>query len=325
MEIVFSGIQPTGRLHLGNYLGAVKQWLALQEQHPCYFCIVDLHAITTNYNPSQFPQQVLETAAEYLALDLNPKQSTLFVQSHVPEHAELAWLLGTLVPIAELGRMTQYKDKAREHVQNINAGLLTYPVLMAADVLLYRSTQVPVGEDQAQHLELARLVARKFNGRFGAFFPEPKTIMSRAARIKSLADPVKKMSKSAGERHYVAIDDEPAIIRKKVLSAVTDTGADAKTMSPGVENLFLLLREFAPLETFQQFEQAHAEGTIRYQELKETLSDAITNHFADFRKKKKALLAKPNAIRKILDEGAQKARRVAGATLKSVRQRMGLL
>ena len=187
---IFSGIRPTGGLHIGNYLGAIKQWIALQEKNECIFCIVDLHAITTPYDPKELQKNILEATAIYLAAGINPDKSVMFVQSEVKEHTELAWLLGTITPMGELSRMTQYKEKSKQHKDYINAGLLNYPVLMAADILLYKGQAVPVGKDQEQHVELARTIAKKFNQKFGEIFPEPESILPKAgAKIMSLTDP----------------------------------------------------------------------------------------------------------------------------------------
>src|SRR5574343_233432 len=195
MRIV-SGIQPTGQIHLGNYLGAIKQWIDLQEKNECVFCIVDLHAITTPYSPKELQKNILETTAVYLAAGINPEKSIIFKQSDVKEHTELAWLLGTITPMGELSRMTQFKEKSKQHKDYINAGLFNYPVLMAADILLYKAQAVPVGKDQEQHVELARTIAKKFNQKFGQTFKEPKEIMPKfGAKIMSLTDPKKKMSK----------------------------------------------------------------------------------------------------------------------------------
>ncbi|KKT25416.1 MAG: Tryptophan-tRNA ligase, partial [Parcubacteria group bacterium GW2011_GWF1_43_9] len=189
-KVIFSGIKPTGELHLGNYLGTLKNWAALQEQNKCFFSVVDYHAITVPYDPKEMPRQVLGIAIDFLATGINPEKSVIFVQSHVPEHTELAWLLNTITPVAELERMTQFKDKASEQ-QTVGAGLLNYPVLMAADILIYHAELVPVGEDQYQHLELARLIARKFNNAFGEYFTEPKAYEAPVPRVMSLLEPTK--------------------------------------------------------------------------------------------------------------------------------------
>jgi tryptophanyl-tRNA synthetase len=218
METVFSGIQPTGGFHIGNYLGAVQNWVALVEQYRCLYCIVDLHAMTQEYDPQKMPARVTEMTAELIACGIDPARSILFVQSQVPEHTELAWILNTVTPYGDLGRMTQFKDRS-EQSENVNAGVFNYPVLMAADILLYRATRVPVGVDQTQHLELTREIVRRFNLRFGDTFAEPQPLHTRALKILGL-DGKQKMSKSLG--NTVQIADPPEVIRKKIAGAFTD-------------------------------------------------------------------------------------------------------
>lgn len=320
---VFSGIQPSGTIHLGNYLAAIKQWLKLQKTQSCIFCIVDYHAITVKYEPEKMQQRILDAALDYLAAGLDPKKSIIFAQSNVPEHTELTWLLNTIVPIGELERMTQYKEKAEEQHSH-NAGLLNYPILMAADILLYKTDIVPVGEDQQQHVELTRIIARKFNSQFGETFVIPKAQLTDAKRIMSLADPAKKMSKSLGPKHYLALTDSPEIIREKIKTAVTDVGAETGDMSPGVKNLFVLLREFGTPAEIKKFEAAYSEKTIRYAKLKETLAEAIVRTLQPFQKKRAELAKNPEAIWKTLRDGATKARPIARETLKEVKEKMGL-
>jgi len=203
---IFSGIRPTGELHLGNYLGAIKQWIKLQENNDCIFCVVDLHAITTPYEPQKLQEQIMELAIDYLAVGLNPDKCVLFVQSQVKEHAELAWLLGTITPLGELKRMTQFKDKAKQHPDYVNAGLFNYPLLMAADILLYKTDVVPVGRDQQQHVELTRAVCRYFNKQFGETLKEPKTLLPESGeKIMSLADPKVKMSKTGNPKGCIGV------------------------------------------------------------------------------------------------------------------------
>ena len=221
---IFSGIQPSGTIHIGNYLGAIKNWTKLQYEYDSIFCVVDYHAITVEYDPRALPERVMDVAATLLAAGIDPERSTLFVQSMVPEHTELSWLLTCVTPLGMLERMTQYKEKAaRQEGESVGAGLLCYPVLMAADILLYKADLVPVGDDQIQHLELTREIARKVNHHFGATFPEPQPYITRAARIKALSDPTAKMSKSI-PGGAVAVSEEPDQIRKLVRRAVTDTG-----------------------------------------------------------------------------------------------------
>jgi tryptophanyl-tRNA synthetase len=322
-ETIVSGIRASGKLHLGNYLGALKQFIELQndETKQRYYFIADLHALTTPFDPKELKTAVLDVAATYLAAGLDPEKSVFFPQSAVLEHAELAWIFNCLLPLPELERMTQYKDKARQHKDNINAGLLTYPALMAADILLYKGQAVPVGEDQVQHVELARVVARKFNNKFGPTFPEPKTYLQKPLRIMSLSDPDKKMSKTGDEA--LLLDDEPNEIRRKLKKAVTATNAGKK--SPGEENLMLLLAHFGKPGEISYFADQQAAGTLKYSELKETLAADIADYFAEFREKKKELLAKPEVLGEILGQGAAKARAAAQAILMEVKEKTGLM
>ena len=324
MKILFSGIQPTGEIHLGNYLGALKNWVDLQNQYDCFYAIVDLHAITVDYNPAELQECILNTAMALLAIGLDPKKSTLFVQSAVPEHTELAWLFNTLTPMAELERMTQFKDKAIQHKQNINVGLFDYPVLQAADILLYQSEVVPVGEDQLQHLELTNTILRKFNHKFGDYFKEIKPIVGQGARIMSLTDPAKKMSKSFGPSHYIALDDSAEVIKKKIARAVTDAGpAEAEGMSAGVKNLFSLLELLTDKKTVQKYSTAFNNKTLRYSELKNELAEAAICFLKPIQERKKKL--NQNKVRKILAEGAKKARRIAQRNILEIKKRMGLI
>jgi tryptophanyl-tRNA synthetase len=290
-------------------------------KYNCFFFIAVLHALTTDFEPKQLRKDTLEVVAEYVAAGLNPKKSLMFLQNQVSEHAELAWIFGAGTPIGELERMTQFKEKSIQQKQNINSGLLTYPVLMAADILLYKPTMVPVGEDQTQHLELTRVIARKFNNKFGKTFPEPKNYMLKPLRVMSLVHPEKKMSKTGDEA--LMLDDTPKEIEKKVKKAVTAT--DAKQKSSGVDNLLLMLRHFGTQEQIQYFEDALASNTIKYSELKETLSHDIGEYFAEFREKKKELMANQGELIDILAEGARKAKTVAHETIIEVKQKIGLL
>ena len=320
-KTLFSGIQPTGEIHLGNYLGALKNWVALQTKYNCYFSIVDLHAITIDYAPDKFQEQILNTAMDLLAIGINPGKSVLFIQSHVPEHTELAWLFNTLIPVAELERMTQFKDKAKEHRQNINVGLFAYPVLQAADILLYRSQVVPVGEDQLQHLELANTIARKFNNKFGSYFKEIEPVLSSGARIMSLVEPKKKMSKSLGPAHYLALNDSPEIVKKKIARAVTDAGG--KVMSPGVKNLFTLLELLAGKSIYNRLRKDFDSGNLKYSELKEELAEAVISFLKPIQEKKKNL--NPKKVKKMLDDGAKKASQAAKKNILEIKKKMGLI
>jgi tryptophanyl-tRNA synthetase len=320
---IFSGIQPTGALHIGNYLGAIKQWLDLQKKADCIFSIVDLHAITVPYNPKQMRENILSTAMDYLAAGLSPQKCIIFVQSHIKEHAELAWLLETMTPMGELERMTQFKEKARQYAENINAGLFAYPVLMAADILLYKADTIPVGEDQQQHVELARILARKFNNRFGKTFPEPKTLLQKhGARIMSLTDPSKKMSKTGDEG--IALTDSPDTIRKKIKTAVTDSGCEIKydiKNKAAISNLLTIYSLFASKAIVDLQEKYHGKG---YADFKKDLAETIIEGLANFREKRKELEKNPQKVEKILENGAKKAQKIARQTMKEIKTKMGL-
>jgi tryptophanyl-tRNA synthetase len=321
-ETIVSGTRPSGALHVGNYLGAFKQWLELQQQgHNCYFFIADLHALTTPFESKILRGSSLDFTASYLALGVDPNKTVFFLQSGVSEHANLGWIFNCLTPLGELERMTEYKDKASKNEAGINAGLLSYPTLMAADILLYKPTLVPVGEDQTQHLELTRTIARKFNNKFGKVFPEPKNFALKPLRVKSLSDPEKKMSKTGDEA--LLLDDDPKEIARKIKKAVTASEPGKK--SPGVENLFLLLEHFGAQDQIQFFRDAQRNGTLKFSELKETLAKAVAGYFEGFREKKKELLAKPSYLAEVLGDGAHKAKEVAAQTLMEVKEKLGLL
>ncbi len=322
--VIFSGIQPTGNLHLGNFLGAVKQWVELQNSgtYECYFCIVDYHSLTGKMTAEERRRQITITATELLAAGIDPKKSTLFIQSHVPEHTELGWIFNTVTPMTELERMTQFKEKSETQKQNINAGLFTYPILQAADILLYRATHVPVGEDQIQHVELTRDIARWFNNRYQYNFPETAVVLTETPRVKSLLDPDKKMSKSLGEGHVIELADEPSTIEKKIQRAVTATAGGGT--APGAQNLLLLYKYFGDPAHYERFVREEKEGTIRYGDLKAQLSHGISEYFVEFREKRAKFLADRKKVEKILKGGAKKAHAVAEATMTSVRGQIGI-
>ncbi|MCL5436216.1 MAG: tryptophan--tRNA ligase [Patescibacteria group bacterium] len=321
---ILSGTQPSGKLHIGNYLGALKNFVALQSsgKYECFFMVADYHSVTEDYAPAEKRQQIINLTLDFLAAGLDPKISTIFLQSLVPEHLELAWIFDTVTPVAELERMTQYKDKANRQEKNINAGLFTYPVLQAADILIYKPQAVPVGSDQLQHLEITNTIGRKFNRRFGPTFQETKPLLTATPKVMSLSEPAKKMSKSepAG---CVYLTDEPEEILHKIKRAVTDT-APGKDKTPGVANLFTLLSEFGSAEDIKRFEAAHLNGTIRYAELKEILATRIAEHFADFREERKKLAKDPDKIIKLLKTDSAKAEKLAAKTLAEVKQKIGL-
>lgn len=323
-KVIFSGMQPSGELHLGNYLGALKNWVHLQADNRCIFSIVDLHAITVPYEPKVLAQRVTDMALDFISSGIDPDKCTLFVQSHVPEHAELAWLLNTITPLGELERMTQFKDKAEQHRSALNAGLMNYPVLMSADILLYHAELVPVGDDQTQHVELTRVLVRKFNSTFGEYFTEPKVYEATVPRVMSLLDSSKKMSKSLGAGHYLALTDSPEVIRKKIAKAVTDEGGPTNGKSGGrnLLDLFKVLSDDKPLK--QQLEAAYQSGELKYSELKPLLAETIVKLLQPIQERRLELAAKPQEVQRILRAGRDKARLVAQKTLSEVKERMGL-
>ncbi|MDO8626202.1 MAG: tryptophan--tRNA ligase [Candidatus Magasanikbacteria bacterium] len=322
--IILSGMQPTGSLHIGNYLGALKNWVELQNsgQYELFFFVADLHSLTIDMKPETRRKNIRLLAAEYIASGLDPKKVTLFVQSHIPEHTELTWIFSTVTPVTELFRMIQFKDKSEHNAKNINAGLLTYPALQAADVLLYHGALVPVGQDQVQHLEMTRDCARWFNNRYGHYFPETKPLLTQFPKIMSLLEPTKKMSKSAGESHYIGMADEPKIIAAKLKKAVTATAGGGQ--APGAANLLALLKQFGDKKMYTEFTAAEKNGSIRYGDLKAELASAIGNYFAGFRARRAELLANPKKLDAILEDGAERARGVAKKTMADVRKLVGL-
>lgn len=320
---VFSAIQPSGELHIGNYLGALKNFLELQDKYECLFFIADYHSMTENYDPKEKPKQIMNLAMDMLAAGLDPKKCTIAKQSDICEHTELAWIFNTITPMGLLERMTQYKDKAQRQKENINVGLFDYPVLMAADILIYKAGIVPVGQDQTQHLELTRNVAHYFNGKFGETFPEPQPLFTEAPKIMSLTDPAKKMSKSMGPKSYIGINDSSEMIKEKMKKAVTDMGTTGE-ITPATKNLFLLLEILGKPEHHQEFLAEHKKGTVKYSQLKETLANDIADYFSSFRAKRKELETKPEEVKQILAQGADRARKIAHETMKEVRERVGL-
>lgn len=322
---VLSGIQPTGKLHLGNYLGALKNWVAMQDEFPnaCYYCIVDLHAITVPYDHKGFRDNVFGAALDFLAAGLNPDISSIFVQSQIRDHVELQWLLQTLTPLGLLERMTQFKDKRQKQVDSIGAGLLSYPVLMAADILIYKAGLVPVGDDQTQHLELTRELARKFNHTFGETFPEPEARLTKGARIMSLTNPANKMSKSDTEKSYITLDEDPDRIKTKIKKAVTDAGTTGE-LAPGAKNLITILGEI-DREAAAEYEAAGKAGTIRYGDLKSELADQLANYFQPFRERRADLASKPDEVWGILEQGRDQASKITGETIREVKDKMGFI
>jgi len=319
-------VAPSGVIHIGNYLGAIKNWLELQENYECIFCVVDLHAITVPQDPPKLKNKILEVAKIYLAAGVNPAKSIVFVQSHVKEHAELCWILNTLAKIPELERMTQFKEKSQEHRQSVNLGLFDYPVLMAADILLYKTQVVPVGEDQQQHVELARTLAGRFNKNFGETFIVPEALIKKeGARIMALDDPTKKMSKSAkSPLNYIALTDPPDLIREKIKKAVTDSGKEIiyGPDKPALSNL-LTIYSLLTGESIKELEkQYRGRG---YAEFKNDLAEMIVKFLKPFQEKYADLDKNPDYMIKILHDGAQKAREIAEKTMKEVKDKIGLI
>ncbi len=328
---VFSGIQPSGELHLGNYFGAVQNWVRLQAERRCIFAVVDLHAMTVPSDAATLQRNTDAMIVDLFASGIDPSRSTLILQSLVPEHAELAWLFTCITPHAWLAKMTQFKDKARqveESGASFGAGLFAYPALMSADILIYKARGVPVGEDQDQHLELARDVARTFNARFGETFPDPQPLYTRTRKILSLAEPTKKMSKSLGPKHCIGLFEEEASIRKKVASAVTDVGGVAPeggALSPGVEGLLTLLAAAGHAERAAEWRTGFLSGGERkYAPLKAEVADALCAMVAPLRERRADLLATKAQVRDQVRDMSSGARRTARATLAEARERMGL-
>ena len=321
-QTVFSGIQPTGNIHIGNYLGALRNWVALQEDYDCIYCVVDLHAITVPQDPSAFPGDRHDAAKVLLAMGVDPRRSLLYYQSRVPQHAELAWVLSTIASTGQLSRMTQYKEKADKAGSNL--GLYSYPVLMAADILLFHADAVPVGEDQKQHLELTRDLAERFNARFGPEFPLPEPIIPKTgARIMSLQDPTAKMSKSDPDpESRILILDDPATIRRRVKRAVTDSGSEVRfdwEHKPGISNLM----EVYSLFTGASMEQIEAEfGTGGYGRFKAAVAEAVVAGLAPMQAAYRSL--DDAEVARLMEQGAEAARRRAAPFQEAVWRRVGL-
>ncbi len=321
---IFSGIQPTGELHLGNYFGAVRNWVRLQDEYEqTIYCVVDYHAITHEIDATGLPSRSLRLAGDLIACGIDPERSILFVQSHVPEHTELAWVFNAFTSHGDLSRMTQFKDKS-ERSGYVNAGLFTYPVLQAADILLYRSDGVPVGDDQSQHLELTRGIAHRFNQSVGTdFFPDVQTLLTAGSRIMSLADPTRKMSKSLGDKHYIGVMETPDSATKKIRSAVTDSGGAASDeLSPGVANLIGILRLLDAELTANEMAAAAQAGELMYGELKAAVADHLMNALEPARTRRAEL--DDADIAAFLRTGAARAREIAADTMSHVRRLIGV-
>lgn len=321
MDTVLSGVQPSGELHLGNYLGAVRNWVALQEQYRCFYCIVDYHAITQNYEPEVLRRRTLDMARDLLACGVDPERSVLFVQSWVPEHTELAWVLSSVTGFGELSRMTQFKDKSSRQEDNINVGLFTYPVLQAADIVIYKAKGVPVGQDQVQHLELAREIVRDFNKRWGEVFPEPKPLLTTTPKILGL-DGQTKMSKSAG--NSIGLFETEEQIRKKLATAATDPKR-VRRKDPGNPddcNIHTLHTFFSDAERIAWVREGCTTAGIGCLDCKKALADNIIAHLTPIWERRAALT--DERVTEILQDGARRAREVAGQTMAEVREKIGL-
>ena len=321
---VFSGIQPTGIIHIGNYFGAIRNWVQIQQEYECVFSIVNYHAITLPKKPEELKKQTYKIAAILLAAGINPKKSILFVQSEVKEHTELCWILNTITKIPELERMTQFKEKAKEHKKDVNAGLFNYPILMAADILLYETDIVPVGEDQKQHVELARTLARRFNTTFEETFKIPKVLIQKeAGKIMGLDNPLKKMSKSAkSSLNYISFDDSPQQIQEKIRKAVTDSGKEIKKspQKPAISNLLNIYSLASGKKTTVIEKEFENKG---YQDFKESLSEVLINFLSPMQKRIKKFEKDQAYIKNVLENGKERATAIAEKIIKKVKERIG--
>ncbi len=325
-KVIFSGIKPSGDLTLGNYLGAIKNWVTLQESYDSYFCVVDLHAITVRQNPAELRKRTLEILSIYMASGLDPEKNTLFIQSHVPAHCEASWLLNCYTYMGELSRMTQYKDKSQKYGEGISAGLFDYPVLMAADILLYQADLVPVGRDQMQHLELARDIAERFNNAYSPTFVVPEGYVNpNAEKIMDLQDPTVKMSKSddAGNG-YILIMDPPEVIRKKISRAVTDSigVVNYSDEQPGVKNLINILSAITGKKREQIVKEFEGRG---YAEFKSEVAEAIVQELSPIQNKVNELMKNKDYLESIYKRGAERANYVATKTLRKMQKKIGFI
>lgn len=325
-KIIFSATQPSGKITLGNYLGALRNWVSLQEDYHALYCVADEHAITVRQDPAALRRQTLELYAQFIACGLDPEKSTIFIQSHVPQHAELAWTLNCYTMYGELSRMTQFKDKSAAHADNVNAGLFTYPSLMAADILLYQSDLVPVGEDQRQHVELTRNIAQRFNGIYGEVFTMPEAYIPKvAARVMSLSEPDKKMSKSStNENSYILVMDPPEVILRKFKRAVTDSegGVYRSPDKPGVSNLieiYAAVTGKSPEAVEQEFS---GQG---YGAFKPAVGEAVVEALRPIREETQRLLADKAYLESLYRQGAEKAAAMANRTLRKVHKKVGFV
>jgi tryptophanyl-tRNA synthetase len=320
---IFSGIQPSGEVHIGNYLGALKNWVGLLEEYESIFCVVDYHAITIEYNVADFKERIFNAAAILMAVGLDPKKCTIFVQSHVPEHTELAWILGSVINMGHLERMTQFKEKAKQHAENINVGLFTYPVLQTSDIVLYKAEVVPVGEDQVQHIELAREIVRRFNARYGNVFPEPMEKVTAGARILGL-DGKAKMSKSLN--NSIALTDTSEEIREKLKPAVTDVNRKRRSDpgNPEVCNLFTLHKHFSPEDVVEEVSKGCRSAGIGCIDCKMKLADHMIQEIDPIREKYFSLLENRDTVNDVISMGAKHCKAIAEKTMEEVRTALGI-
>ena len=326
-EIVMSGIRPTGFLHLGNYFGALKNYVRMQEEYQCFFMVADLHSLTTHPDTKELKQNVHRVLAENIACGLDPDKVALYCQSHIYETSELYLYLNMMAYVGELEKTTTFKEKIRLQPDNVNAGLLTYPVLQTADIILHRASLVPVGKDQEQHLEMARNFVKRFNHRYGDVFPEPQAFNygSQLVKVPSL-DGAGKMSKSENQYATLYLADEDDIIRKKVMRAKTDSGpTEQNSAKPDyIENIFLLMKLVSTEETVKKFDEDYNKCTIRYGDMKKQLGEDMVKFISPIREKVNAILGDENYLRKVMEQGADKARKSANATIELTREAIGL-
>lgn len=326
---VLSCIQPTGDMHFGNYFGAVKNWVDLQKEYDCIYGVVDYHAMTMPYNPQKLRNATWELIFNLMATGVNP--DNLFIQSLVPEHAELCWIFNCFTSYGMLQRMTQFKDKSAKSKENaddfISAGLLGYPVLQAADILIYKADYVPIGKDQVQHLELTRNIAQRFNNQMGKeYFIMPEPLLTEIPKVQSTADPTRKMSKSAGEKHYINVFGEEARIRKQIRSAVTDTGENTgDEMSAGVANLFGLLKASGRMEAHESLMEDYVTGSLKYSDLKEAVADGLSSISNDFRARKAEITSNRKEVKNKIKQSSYEIRKIAQQTIKEVKDLTGLI
>jgi tryptophanyl-tRNA synthetase len=325
MKTVFSGIQPSGELHLGNYLGAIRNWVRLQDQYRCIFCIVDYHALTQSYEPKEMSRRVEEMVIDILALGVDPERSLFFLQSMVPEHTELCWVFNSVTGHGDLERMTQFKDKSQHQPENVNVGIFDYPVLQAADILLYKAELVPVGKDQEQHIELARRIARSFNHRWGHTFPECEPKFTETPKLLGL-DGEQKMSKSLKNHIPLTVIENEKALWKLLGPAKTDPARVTREDpgNPEICNIFTMHKALSPPEDIEWSRVGCSTAGIGCVDCKKKLSENMRKHFAPYAERRKELLAKPNHVRDVLDAGAAKARAIAQQTMREVHERLGL-